>query len=153
MIKITEQYFWNFVFLTFFLFLLIMATIILETEARMAWTELTLFDGVLLVLGTWRLTRFFSSDSTTKFLREQLYDLKKTARSYTLEVPTTGVRRTILEILLNPWNLSLGLGALVTFCYLLTAYTVYPLFLLALSGLVGILDSGTNFLARRNSEE
>ncbi len=152
MIKITDQYFWNFVFLTFFVFLLVMATIILETEARIPFTELGIFDVSLIVLSTWRLGRLLSSDPMTKFLREQFYDLKKTARSYALEVPATGPRRTILDILLNPWQLSLGLVALVTFCYLLTNYAVYPMLLLAFSGLISLLETGYNHLAQRGEQ-
>lgn len=153
MIKITEQYFWNLVFLSFWGMLVVMAAIILDTEARIPFAELTLTDIALITLATWRLTRFLASDTTTKFFREQFYDLKKTARSYSLEVPTQGPRRTVLEILMSPWNAGLGIGSLIIFVYLLTPFAVYPVALLALSGLVGILDTGTNFLARKNSEE
>lgn len=153
MIKITEQYFWNLVLLSFWGMLVVMGAIILDTEARIPFAELTLLDIALVTLATWRLTRFVSSDTTTKFFREQFYDLKKTARSYSLEVPTHGPRRTVLEVLMSPWNLSLGLGSLLIFVYLLTSFAMYPVALLALSGLVGILDTGTNFLARKNSEE
>ncbi len=153
MIKITEQYFWNLVFLSFWGMLVVMGAIILDTESRIPWVEVTMFDITLITLATWRLVRFVNSDSTTKFFREQFYDLKKNARTYSLEVPTTGPRRTILEIIMSPWNLSLGMGAVLTFGYLLTSFAIYPVALLALSGLVGILDAGTNFLARKNSEE
>jgi len=153
MIKITDQYFWNLVLLSFLGMLIVMGAIILDTESRIPFAELTMLDIALVTLATWRLVRLISADTTTKFFREQFYDLKKNARSYSLEVPATGPRRTILEIIMNPWNLSLGVGALVTFVYLLTALAIYPVALLALSGLVGILEAGTNFLARKNSEE
>jgi len=153
MLKITEQYFWNFVFLTFFFVLVIVGSIILETESRFLVSDITWFDAVLVVLGAWRLTRFVTSDSTTKFFREQFYDLKKTTRSLTLEVPTTGVRRAILEVLLNPWNISLGVGALVIFVYALTPYAVYPIALLALSGVVSLLETGTNLLLQKETKE
>ncbi len=153
MLKFTDQYFWHLVFLVFLSFLVVMGAIILETESRIPLSEIAAFDIGLVVLATWRLVRLVSQDNATKFFREQFYDLKKTARAYTLEVPTHGPRRTVLDILLNPWQLSIGLGALVVFVYLLTSYAVYPLLLLALSGLVGILETVTNFLARKNGEE
>ncbi len=153
MIKITDQYFWNFVFLAFFSFLLVMASIILETEARIPFSDLGLFDVGLIILSSWRLVRFFNQDSTTKFFREQFYDLKKTARSYSLEIPKTGPRRTILDIMLNPWNFSMGVVALVTFVYLLTSYAVYPLIILAFSGLISLIELGTNKLAPQSKEE
>jgi hypothetical protein len=153
MLKFTDQYFWNIVLLAFFAFLVVMGSIILETEARMAYSEIGFLEGAALLLATWRLVRFLSSDSTTKFFREQFYDLKKTARSYSLEVPKTGPRRTILELLLNPWNLSLGVGAGVLFLYLLTSYAVYPVVILALSGIVALLEVVTNFFSNQIKEE
>lgn len=153
MIKITDQYFWNFVFLAFFGFLLIMATIILDTESRIPLSELSKFDLAIIILASWRLTRFFSSDTTTKFFREQFYDLKKTTRTITLEKPLVGPRRTILDVILSPWSLGIGMTALVTFCYLLSAYTLYILLLLALSGLVSLLEVCTQYLTTRTKEE
>ncbi len=153
MLKFTDQYFWNIVLLIFFAFLVVMAAIILETEARIAYTEIGLLEGMLIALATWRTVRFVSSDSTTKFFREQFYDLKKTARAYTLEVPSAGPRRAILELILNPWNLSLGVGSFIVFCYLLTSYAIYPVVLLALSGLVVIFDMVTNLISKKAEEE
>ncbi len=153
MIKITDQYFWNFVFLSFFGFLLIMATIILDTESRIPLSELSKFDLAVIILASWRLTRLFTSDITTKFFREQFYDLKKTARTITLEKPPTGPRRTILDIILSPWSFGIGMTALVTFCYLISAYTVYVLLLLALSGLVALLEVCTQYLTAKGKEE
>lgn len=141
MLKLTDQYFWNFVFLVFFTALVIMAVIILETESRIILTELGWLDGVLITLATWRLTRFIAEDSTTKLFREQFYDLKKTARALTLERPVTGPRRTIIDIITSSWSLGLGVGAAVAFVYLLTPYSVYPLVFLALSAAVSFLDS------------
>jgi Protein of unknown function (DUF1360) len=153
MIKITDQYFWNFVFLAFFGFLLIMATIILDTESRIPLSALSKFDLAVIILASWRLTRLFSSDTTTKFFREQFYDLKKTTRTITLEKPVTGPRRTILDIILSPWSFGIGMTALVTFCYLISAYTLYVLLLLALSGLVALLEVCTQYLTTRAKEE
>jgi len=153
MIKFTEQYFWNFVFLTFFFVLVVLAAIILETESRFLLADITWLDAALVTLGSWRLTRFIISDSTTKFFREQFYDLKKTTRSLTLEVPAQGPRRTILEILLNPWNVSMGVAALVIFTYALTSYMVYPLALLALSGVVSLFELGASALKEKGSKE
>ena len=152
MLKITDQYFWNFVLLAFLGFLLIMATIILETETRIALSELQLVDFALITLASWRLMRFFVSDGTTKFIREQFYDLKKTARTLTLEKPVSGPRRTILDIMLSPWSFSLGVTALVTFLYLLTAYAVFPVMLLALSGVVSFLELIVERVSHRSSE-
>ncbi len=140
MIKITDQYFWNVVFLFFFGFLIVMAIIILDTESRIPWAEITLFDFALITLASWRLTHFFSSDNSTKFLREQLYDLKATTKSYALEKPKTGPRRTLIDLITSPWALGLWMTACVTFIYLLTAFALYPVIILSLSAVVSILQ-------------
>lgn len=149
MIKITDQYFWNFVFLTFLGLLVVMATIILDTESRMALTDLGLLDALLIILSSWRLMRLISTDTTTKFFREQFYELKKTVKSYSLKAPEAGPQRTILEIILSPASLSIGSVFLVTFVYLLTSYAVFPLLLLAFSGVILLLEEGMRFLAQK----
>jgi hypothetical protein len=140
MLKITDQYFWNLVFLTFFFALVVLGAIILDTESRLAWSELTWFDVGVIALATWRLTRFLAVDNTTKFFREQFYDLKKTARTISLERPVHGPRRTIIDLLTNHYNLGLFLAAVVIFVYLITPYAVYPLTFLALAGVVSLLE-------------
>jgi hypothetical protein len=59
MIKVTDQYFWNLVFLVFFLGLVVMGSIIIATESRIDLADLTVVDYVLLTLATWRVTRLF----------------------------------------------------------------------------------------------
>lgn len=133
MIRITDQYFWNVVFGTFFLMLVVMGTIILETEARLAYTELTLTDFVLITLATWRLIRLVVDDHITKWFREQFYDVKKVGKGYTLEKPKFGPRRTIADLLTCPWCVGVWMAALVVFAYLLTPYAYYVTLLLAIS--------------------
>jgi Protein of unknown function (DUF1360) len=155
MIKITDQYFWNFVFLAFFGFLVAMATIILETESRIPLADLGLFEVGLITLASWRLTRFFAEDLTTKFIREQFYEVKETARALTLEKPLTGPRRTVLDIINSPWSLGLGMTALVLFLYLLSPYFVYPLIIAAVAAIVALLSRAAQyleFLTKREGE-
>lgn len=82
--RITDQYFWNFVFSIFFIVLIVMGAIILETEARIALVDLELVDYVLITLAAWRVTRLFVYDNITKFLREQFWDVKKVGRGLIL---------------------------------------------------------------------
>jgi hypothetical protein len=99
MIRITDQYFWNVIFSVFFVLLVIMGAIILETEARIAYTELTITDFTLITLATWRLIRLFVYDHITKWFREQFWDVKKVGKGYTLEKPKFGPRRTVADLL------------------------------------------------------
>jgi hypothetical protein len=133
MIRITDQYFWNVVFTIFFVVLVIMGAIILETEARIPLEELALVDFVLITLATWRVVRLFIYDAVTKWFREQFYDVKKVGRGRELVKPKVGPRRTLIDLLSCPWCFGVWAAAMVTFFYLLTPYAVYPVIFLALS--------------------
>lgn len=149
MIKITDQYFWNVVFLLFFGFLVVMGAIILQTEARIAWAELSLVDYTLITLATWRLTRLFVYDGITKFLREQFWDLVKAGKGYELEKPKFGPRRTLSDLLSCPWCFSVFAAAMVIFFYLITPYSVYLILLLAISAVATFLQLLSNLLGHR----
>ncbi len=129
-----------------------MATIILDTETRIPLSDLSKFDLAVIILASWRLQRLFSFDTTTKFFREQFYDLKKTTRTISLEKPPTGPRRTILDIILSPWSFGIGMTALVTFCYLISIYTSFIFLVLALAGLVSLLEVATQYLSTKGKE-
>ncbi len=149
MIKITDQYFWNVVFSVFFLGLIVMAAIILETESRVPLTELTVTDYVLLSLATWRVTRLFVYDAITKFFREQFWDIVKAGKGYELEKPKFGPRRTLADLLSCPWCFSMWAAAMVIFIYLITPYGVYLVLLLALSSVGAFFQIVANLIGHK----
>ena len=149
MIKITDQYFWNVVFSVFFLGLIVMAAIILETESRVPLTELTVTDYVLLSLATWRVTRLFVYDAITKFFREQFWDIVKAGKGYELEKPKFGPRRTLADLLSCPWCFSMWAAAMVIFVYLITPYGVYLVLLLALSAVGAFFQIIANLIGHK----
>jgi len=149
MIRITDHYFWSFVFATFFVILLIMGVIILETEARIPLAELALVDYVLITLATWRLTRLFVYDSITKFIREQFWEVKKIGKGYQLEKPKVGPRRVLAESFECPWCVSVWVAATVTFFYLLTPYALFPVILLAIAAVATFLQLLANLVGQR----
>lgn len=140
MVRITDQYFWNGVFTAFFCILVILGAIILDGEARVAWTDLTMIDYTLMTLASWRLTRLFVYDAVTKFVREQFYDVKKVGRGYTLEKPKTGPRRTLADLLTCPWCFGAWASATIVFFYLLTEWAVFPVVILAISAVATYLQ-------------
>lgn len=140
MLRITDQYFWNIVFSIFFVALLIMAAIILETEARIPYSELTFVDYTLLALATWRLIRLFTKDSITRFIREQFWDVVKVGRGHRLEKPKTGPRRTLADLLGCPWCFGMWAATMVVFFYLITPLAVLPVMVLALSAVATFLQ-------------
>lgn len=149
MIKITDQYFWNVVFSLFFLGLIVMAAIILETESRVLLTDLTVTDYVLMTLATWRVTRLFVYDAITKFFREQFWDIVKVGKGYELEKPKFGPRRTLADLLSCPWCFSMWAAAMVMFIYLISPYGVYLVILLALSAVAALLQIVSNLIGHK----
>jgi hypothetical protein len=151
--RITGQYFFNFVLGVFFLLLVVMGSIILETELRVPWIELTLFDIALLTLATWRLTALITRDYHTKWLREQFWEVKKVGKGYTLEKPKSGLGRTFADLFDSPWRMSLIVAGLVVFVFQLTAYSYYVLLVMAMSGVVSLLQIVTERLMDENKGE
>lgn len=149
MLKITDQYFWNFVFVLFFSLLVVMGTIILETESRLVLTDLTFTDFALMTLATWRLTRLFVYDAITKFFREQFFDVVKVGRGYDLEKPKLGPRRTLADLLTCPWCFGTWAAAMVIFFYLLTPYALYPVLILAISAVATFLQLTSNLVGHK----
>ena len=149
MIRITDQYFWNFVFTIFFVILVVMGAIILETESRIPLVELELVDYVLITLASWRLTRLFVYDAVTKWFREQFWDAKKVGRGYRLEKPKVGPRRTLADLLDCPWCFGVWATATITFFYLITPYAVFPIVILAISAVATFLQLLSNQVGQR----
>jgi hypothetical protein len=146
MIRITDQYFWNFVFGLFFFVFTIMGAIILETETRIPFAELTLLDFSLITLATWRLIRLFVYDTPTKWLREQFYDIKKVGKGFTLVKPATGPRRTLADIFSSPWCTGSSMAAFVTFFYLITPLAYYFAIFLSVSAVATFLQLISNLV-------
>jgi hypothetical protein len=149
MLRVTDQYFWNFVFTVFFVILIVMGTIILETESRLPLASLSLTDYVLLTLASWRLTRLFVYDTVTKFIREQFWDVKKVGKGYQLEKPKTGPRRTLADLFDCPWCVGVWVSASVIFFYLLTSYMIFPVVLLAVSAVATFLQLLSNLIGNQ----
>ncbi len=147
MLRITDQYFWNFIFSVFFVVLVVMGAIILETESRIPLPDLALVDYVLIVLASWRLTRLFVYDTATKFFREQFWDLVKVGRAHQLEKPKTGPRRTIADMFECSWCFGVWAAALVIFFYLITPYAVFPVLILGLSAVATFMQLLSNYVS------
>jgi hypothetical protein len=152
MIRVTDQYFWNFVFGMFFLVLVVMGTIILEGEARIAWTDLSLTDYVLVTLASWRFTRLFVYDTITRFFREQFWDVVKVGKGFKLEKPKVGPRRTLADLLSCPWCFGMWASATVIFFYLLTPYAVFPVIMLAVGAVASFLQILSNLVGHKAEE-
>jgi hypothetical protein len=147
MIRITDQYFWNVIFMLFFLGLVSMGVIILQTEAYISYEDLTIFDLVIIALASFRLIRLFVHDSMTKFFREQFYDAKVTKTGkVTLYKPARGPRRTITDLLSCPWCFGVWTSAMTLFFYLLTPLSFFPVLILAISAVATSLQKVSSLI-------
>jgi hypothetical protein len=144
--RITDQYFWNFVFSLFFLAFLFMGTVILDGEAYKTYESLTFVDFALMVLATFRLTRLFVYDKITAFFREQFSDLVETKTGYELVKPARGPRRTLADLLSCPWCFGMWAAGTVAFFYLLTPYAFFVVLMLALGALGSLLQILANLI-------
>jgi hypothetical protein len=144
--RITDQYFWNFVFSVFFLAFLFMGTVILDGEAYKNYDTLTLTDYVLMVLATFRFTRLFVYDKITAFFREQFFDVIETKNGHALVKPERGPRRTLADLMSCPWCFGMWASATVTFFYLLTPHAFYVTLLLAIGGVGSLIQITANMI-------
>jgi hypothetical protein len=144
--RITEQYFWNFVFSVFFVVLVFLGSIILESGTYRTWASLTLLDLSIITLATFRLIRLVTYDKITAFFREQFYDEKSVRGGVVLEKPAGGPRRTLADLVSCPWCLGVWGSAMVIFFYMLTPYAYYPILLLAIAGVATVLQLTANLI-------
>ena len=120
--------------------LVVIGTIILDTEVRIPFSELTWVDFTLITLSTFRLTRLFMYDQITKWFREQFYNLRDLGNGYVLEKPISGPRRTIADLFSCQWCLGMWLAAMVTFFYLITPWVYYLAIFLSVSAVSALLQ-------------
>lgn len=144
--RITDQYFWNVVFLVFFSVLVFMATVILQSEAYKLYTELTFIDFTLITLASFRLIRLVVYDKIFAFFREQFYDAEEYKGKVLLVKPENGPRRTLADLLSCPWCFGVWATAMISFFYLLTPYAMFPILVLALSSVATFLQILANLI-------
>jgi hypothetical protein len=149
MMRITDQYFWNVVFILFYCVFLVTGIIVLSTEARISYEELKVVDYFIITFASMRLTRLFVYDSMTKFFREQFYDAKTVKNKVTLVKPLTGPRRTLADLMSCPWCFGVWATSTVVFFYLLTPYAYLPSLILALSSVVSLLQITANMIGHK----
>lgn len=147
--RVTDQYFWNFVFGLFFLALIVMGVVALDSKTARDFASLTVIDYALMTLASWRLIRLFIYDSVTKFVREQFYDAKEVKGGVILEKPARGPRRTLADLFSCAWCFGIWTTAFVVFFYMAFPWAVYPVVFLALSAAASFLQVLSNLVGHR----
>lgn len=144
--RLTDQYFWNVIFLIFFIALVFMGAIILDGESYKKYADLTLVDFTLITLASFRIIRMVVYDKIFAFFREQFYDATEYKGKVILTKPDAGPRRTLADLLSCPWCFGVWASAMVTFFYLLTPYAFFPVLFLALSAVASFLQIISNLI-------
>lgn len=149
--SVNDQDFWNFVFTLLFAgFFLLLLWILFLVHGELP-QSIGLFDALLIVLATFRLTRLFVYDKITRFVRNAFLKHEET---YTREGVTyltyieyaQGPRRTISDLLGCPWCFGVWSALVVSFFYFLTPIAWLPIFILAVAGLGTFVQLGANAL-------
>lgn len=124
--------------------LVVMAMIILSSEAYRDLDQLTVVDFLLMVLASWRLTQLFVYDHITKFIREQWLDPVKGEGGIELVRPKGGPRRTLADLFSCSWCIGMWFSATIVFFYLLTPVAFYPVLFLAVAAVASYLQLLSN---------
>ena len=147
--RITDQYFWNIVFLLLFGAFFTSSVIILEGNPQAALHSITPFEFIILSLATFRLTRLVVHDRITAFFREQFYNARSLKSGIILEKPKSGARRTLADLFSCQWCFSMWAGAVIIFSYELTPYAWYPILMLALSGVSALFQCIATYIGSK----
>jgi hypothetical protein len=150
--RITDHYFWNIVFIVFFVVLVVLGSIILESEASARMRGLSHTELLLIVLASFRLVRLMVYDKITAFFREQFYDEKEGRSGMELVKPPFGPRRALADLLTCPWCFGVWAVATVVFFYFLTPYAYFPVLILALSGVATMLQLVANMIGWKSEQ-
>lgn len=129
-----RNHFWSIALSLFFAVLLAFGITYLSMIGAF-YRSVGLSDVLLMSLAVWRLTRLFTYDAITKFIRDWFVS----ARPETL-------RGTLFTLLTCPWCTGLWFGATVVFFYFLTPYAWPVLLVLAIAAIGSFLQILSNLV-------
>lgn len=136
----TDQIIWNTVFgILFLAVVLLSARYVSHLPTSTQLQHFSVFDLLVVSLAAFRLTRLFTFDKITAFIREWFLD---SGENGTLQKPPHGVRRTMAELLECLWCTGLwaALIAYVLYASNLFLLGVFLVQLLAIAALASILQ-------------
>lgn len=133
-------------------YLLLVITLSIYLQGKRSFPEnISVFDFVLILFATLRLTEFFVYDKSMQFFRDLFVDVKKPAivknEMFVETTPTKfGIRRTIHDLIECPWCTSVWTATLITFLYFLFPSLWIFILILAISGGATIIQLATNMI-------
>ncbi len=127
-----RKHFWN-IALTIFFVALVLGGVGYLASIHAFYRTVGIPDVLLMTLATWRMTRLFTYDAITKFIRDWFVD----ARPETLA-------GTLYTLLTCPWCTGLWFAATAVFFYFATPYAWPILLILAIAALGSYLQVLSN---------
>lgn len=135
-----SQHFWYIAYSIFFLVVAVAMLRSLFIVNSTLPTAISLFDLVIMILATFRITRLFVYDQITFFIRDMLQHGEETytqeGATYVRKVKRTGgPLRTAYELVTCPWCFSIWASLLVAYSYFLNKDIFWlPILIFAISG-------------------
>jgi hypothetical protein len=147
-----DQNFWNFVFSTFFIVVLILATVVVH-QAKGYPIAVPWFDAIMMAFATLRITRLVVYDKIARWFRE-LFVCRRVYIEDGVEVVEitprkSGFMRTISDLLACPWCIGVWAALIVAFCYFMFPWAWFIEFFLALAGAGSVLQVAANGIGWR----
>ena len=145
-----DQNLWNFIFAVFFVVVLITALIMLYVMRGGFPKTIPLFDVILIILASFRITRLVVYDKVTRFFREwfvQKKELVKNGKKYIEATPYThGFRATLHELLNCPWCIGMWAALVTTFAYFAYPWSWFVILFLSVAGVASFVQILANLI-------
>lgn len=101
------------------------------------------FNVMVLILAVFRLTKLFTSDHITQFIRDIFFDLEiqriDNEDMVKRKFPKNGIKRKIAKLFDCPWCISVWIALISVFLWLNYPNTIFFFLIMALSGLGTVL--------------
>lgn len=130
---LSDQHFWNMVFLAVSVAVFVVSMTFLGTEASDALVGMTPFQFIILSFATFRLTRLLAADHIMLWLRDACVNVSETTDPETgmlcvvREKPPKGVRLLFANLLGCPWCIGVWMSFFVLILYIGVALNIFPL--------------------------
>jgi len=143
-----NQNVWNIVFSVFFVFVLLVLLALLYAQYGYFPNTISLFDFILIILASFRLTRLVVYDKITRFFRELFVKKKESVRDGVTVVEITphtqGFLGTFYDLLHCPWCVGMWSALVVTYAYYAFAWSWFVILFFAIAGVASFIQITAN---------
>ena len=145
-----DQNMWNMLFSVLFLIIFVLSFYVLVRIRGSIPHTIPLFDVVLMVFATFRITRLVVYDKITRFFREWFVECEVVEKDgvphFKLVTIENGIRGTIHDLLGCPWCIGIWSALIIAFAYFAFDWAWYVIFVLALAGAGSLLQLTANMI-------